>query len=901
MNRLLAALCVGLICGPAGLPAQSAPPPNVILLMADDLGWADTGFNGSRHALTPELDRMAAAGLNLTRYYAASPVCSPTRGSVLTGRHPHRYGIVHANSGHLPDEEITLAEVLRDRGYSTGFFGKWHLGTLTVDEPDSNRGGPEGIEDYMPPWRQGFERVFATEAKVPTFDPMLRRRDVSRDTWWDPVASPAGAEPYGTAYWREDGTRVSENLRGDDSRVIMDRAIEFISDAANTRRPFLAVIWFHAPHLPVVAGAEHRRPFAHLDPYAQHYFGSILALDEQVGRLRRSLRELGLAENTLVWFSSDNGPEGQADTAPGSAGLLRGRKRDLYEGGIRVPGLVEWPGVVSAGSSSDDPVVSSDVFPTLLEIVGEAPPPGRRLDGESVLPLLRGRSGIRRAPIGFEFQGAAALSDARYKLVRPRHGHGPDDARAGPPPPYELYDVVADPGERVDLAADRPATASRLRAALEEWRSDVRADADDLAHGVLVPIGRGWARSSVNTVIFRQNSLVTHGDTQYAAYYDPEGRMVLASRRLGTRDWRITPTRYTGNVRDAHNSISLAVDGAGVLHVAWDHHGQPLNYARGKAPGSLELTDPLPMTSHRENRVTYPQFYLLPDGDLLFLYRDGASGSGDLLLNRWDAEGASWNVVQHPLISGEGERNPYNKQLAVDDRGGLHLSWTWRETPDVATNHDVLYAYSPDGGRTWQTSDRRVYELPITQATAEIARRVPQGSELINQTSTAVDAQGRPLIATYWRPDGTEVPQFHLVWHDGATWRTSRVGSRTQPFRLSGGGTRRIPISRPLVLADVSGRVHVIFRDEERGGGITLATSEDPARREWRLRQVVAAPVGQWEPTHDPSLWKGRGELHLLHQRVGQGQGETLEDLEPQPVSVLEVRFAPAAGDSRGR
>ena len=296
------------------------------------------------------------------------------------------------------------------------------------------------------------------------------------------------------------------------------------------------------------------------------------------------------------------------------------------------------------------------------------------------------------------------------------------------------------------------------------------------------------------------------------------------------------------------------------------------------------------MTGLREARVTYPQFYALPAGDLLFVYRDGASGNGDVLVNRYDARRDAWRAVAHPLIAGEGRRNAYVNQLAIDARGGWHVTWTWRESPDVATNHDVLYAFSPDEGATWRTSDGRAYALPITARDAEVAWAVPQRSELINQTTAAADARGRPMVATYWRDASSEVPQLRLVWHDGARWRASQVGTRTQPFRLSGGGTKRIPLSRPLVLAGRGGAVHVVFRDAERGGGITVATSTDPARATWRLSELRAAGVGQWEPTHDPVAWRRDGRLYLFVQRVGQGDGETLEDVAPQPVSVLEWR-----------
>jgi hypothetical protein len=244
--------------------------------------------------------------------------------------------------------------------------------------------------------------------------------------------------------------------------------------------------------------------------------------------------------------------------------------------------------------------------------------------------------------------------------------------------------------------------------------------------------------------------------------------------------------------------------------------------------------------------------------------------------------------VAQPLIAGEGLRNAYPNPLVVDGRGGWHVSWTWRETPDVATNHDVLYAYSPDQGRTWLTSAGRRYDLPIVAGSAEVIRQVPQRSGLINQTSMAVDAEARPVIATYWRPPGSEVPQYQLVWFTGSEWRTTAIGHRRQPFRLEGEGTRRIPMSRPLVLAGEEGEVYVVFRDQERGGGVTVACSSDAGRAEWYFRQLTDAPVGLWEPTHDPVVWLKRGALHLFHQVVGQGDAETLENLPAQPVSVLE-------------
>jgi hypothetical protein len=401
-------------------------------------------------------------------------------------------------------------------------------------------------------------------------------------------------------------------------------------------------------------------------------------------------------------------------------------------------------------------------------------------------------------------------------------------------------------------------------------------------------LGLGWARSSVNAVIFRTASLASHGSIQYAAYYDDSAHVVLAKRRIGDTTWTISRTPYTNDVSDAHNAIAIAVDGSGVLHVAWAEHNKALHYARAVRAGSLVLGPPEPMTGRREERVTYPQFYSLPGGDLLFVYRDGQSGRGDVLLDRYDVRRRAWRVLQHPLIAGEGMRNAYVNQLAIDARGGWHLSWVWRDSPDVASNHDVLYARSADEGRSWHTSSGAAYSLPITAASAEVAWAVPHASELINQTSGAVDRNGRPLIATYWRDTGSEVPQLRLVWHDGTRWRASRVGDRTLAFRLSGGGTKRIPLSRPQVLVGRSGDVIVVYRDQERGGGVTVARSTDPARARWTVRELWTSPVGQWEPTYDVDRWRRDGRLSLFVQRVGQGDAESLEDVSAQPVLVLD-------------
>ncbi len=461
---------------------DAGPKPNIVLMMADDLGWGDVGFNGNKVIRTRHLDAMASAGLKFNRFYSAAPVCSPTRGSCVTGRHPYRYGIFSANVGHMPSDELTLAELLKRLGYTTGHFGKWHLGTLSTSEKDSNRGGsPNGAKHYSPPWKNGFDICFSTEAKVPTWDPMLKSKGAKRNKWWDPVVDAAEAVPYGTAYWSNGQRIAADKLRGDDSRIIMDQALSFIVGSAQKNKPFFAVIWFHAPHLPVVAGPKYTAMYQQYDKHSQHYFGCITALDEQVGRLRQELRRLGVAKNTMVWFCSDNGPEGN-DTAPGSTGGLRGRKRSLFEGGVRVPGILEWPKGIPTARVTDIPACTSDCLPTILDVLADQvgskdrglPP----IDGESLLPLIQGRMKQRRKPIAFESAGKLALVDNQYKLIHvpeQRRRNGKRGQQQNPEvSAFMLFDLVADPNEKNDVAADHPEIVERMAADLKEWRKSCR-------------------------------------------------------------------------------------------------------------------------------------------------------------------------------------------------------------------------------------------------------------------------------------------------------------------------------------------------------------------------------------------------------------------------------------------
>ncbi len=433
----------------AGLAAALVPlrashtstRPNIILLMADDQGWGDTSYNGHPILRTPNTDDMARSGVRFNRFYAGAPVCSPTRGSCLTGRHPFRYGIFFANAGgpgqrsqyRLPHQEVTLASLLGKAGYRTGHFGKWHLG----DFEGPMKTSPSDV---------GFDEWFSTVRKVPTVDPPLGE------------------------YW-ENGKPVTTKLEGDDTQIIMDRALRFIGGAVRRKQPYCAVIWTHTPHRPVLATSDFRKPFAAYSKEEQNYWGAMTALDFQLGRLRRELRNFGTAADTMLWYASDNGPEGdqQDPNFPGSAGPFRGRKTSLFEGGIRVPGLLEWPSRIPKPRVVESAASTLDYFPTVLDALDLHPPDHRPLDGLSLMPVLFGRDRVRPKPLNFETSRITrgsprlAMIDGRMKLLT----NLTDE-------PDLLYDLESDPGEKQNLVAQRPEERLRMRSALEVWRESCR-------------------------------------------------------------------------------------------------------------------------------------------------------------------------------------------------------------------------------------------------------------------------------------------------------------------------------------------------------------------------------------------------------------------------------------------
>jgi len=367
---------IGLACALAATcaSARADQRPNIILSMGDDHGWDETGYNGHPHLRTPVLDEMAATGLRLDRFYSASPVCSPTRGSVMTGRHPNRYGTFSANWSIRP-EEVTIAQILARAGYVCGHFGKWHLGPVKAASPTN-------------PGAMGFDQW------------------LSHDNFFEmnPYLSRNGGPP--------------ERFPGESSDVCIDEAIRFIGEAKERGRPFFAVVWFGSPHEPysgldedlalyddlperyrdrtvrltsMETGLPTERP---LGEVLRERYAEITAMDRAVGRLRRYLADEGLRRNTLLWYCGDNGVPHRVTTP------FRAQKGAVYEGGVRVPGVIEWPERIRRPRATDVNAVTSDVLPTLCDLVGQ-PLPDRPLDGVSLKPVIDGQMTERPRPICF--------------------------------------------------------------------------------------------------------------------------------------------------------------------------------------------------------------------------------------------------------------------------------------------------------------------------------------------------------------------------------------------------------------------------------------------------------------------------------------------------------------------
>jgi arylsulfatase A-like enzyme len=457
-----------MLAGSAALAADANRPPNIVMFLADDLGYSDLGSFGSTFYETPHLDRLAATGMRFTSAYSACPVCSPSRASIMTGRYPQRCGITdYINMGggnqpenwrrntrlvpapysdHLALDQRTIAEVLKGAGYATFFAGKWHLG--------SQEFGPE---------KQGFQiNKGGTAAGSPR-------------SYFSPYGNP-----------RLDDGPPGEHL----TMRLAEEANRFI--AANADRAFFVMMPTYDVHIPLMAPDElvkkyeakaaklnlsgpawgkERASRVRLVQNHATYAAMIESMDAAVGRVLQKLDELGLTETTVVVFTADNGGLSTAEGSPTSNLPLRAGKGWLYEGGIRVPTIVRWPGVTPEGSTCATPISSFDYFPTFVEAAALATDSERQLDGKSIVPLLRGGK-IEPRALYWDYphygnQGGSpgsAIRDGRWKLVE-WHDEGS----------VELYDLEADPGEKRNLVGEHADLAARLRESLAKWRREVGA------------------------------------------------------------------------------------------------------------------------------------------------------------------------------------------------------------------------------------------------------------------------------------------------------------------------------------------------------------------------------------------------------------------------------------------
>ena len=415
--------------------------------------------------------------------------------------------------------------------------------------------------------------------------------------------------------------------------------------------------------------------------------------------------------------------------------------------------------------------------------------------------------------------------------------------------------------------------------------------AQTLAPGVtLVPVAPGYASVAINDTSFTRHNLVSLGTTQYIAFYSPTTNVTVGRRTLGTTSWELKASSLKpSNAGDAHDVVSIGIGSDGFLHCSWGMHAETLHYARSASAWSLTLVQTT-MTG-AENTVTYPQFFQCPNGDVLFHFREGASGAGDTYLNRWSSTKHSWTNVnfkagQQPYIKGTTgnsatDCNAYPNFQCFDSHTNLVVTWVWRASAStIETCHDTLYARSPDYGVTWLKYDGTPYTLPITRDTADNIWPIALNHTLMNQNGQCIDTNGRPVIALWYAPGCTGTPiQYHVIWNDGEQWRTNQVGNRV-------GTSADAWPKRPIVVCDKANRLFMVFTDPERGYVPTLAWTSDPNRAAWNFANLTSDYMGTgWEPTYDPVVWERDGKLHMLYQCITGVTGGT-------PISVLQ--FDPA-------
>lgn len=443
MKSRLLIICVMLL----SVFVSAAPTrPNFVIILTDDLGYGDLGCYGNQVIKTPHLDRLAKQSLRLTSFYSAAPVCSPSRAALLTGRIPQREGIFDwiPNDApiYLPRNVPTIATLLRANGYATALVGKWHLnGKFDGSQPNPNE--------------HGFDYWFATGGY-----PMPSQRDPEN-------------------FWRPSG-KVGK-INGYSSTIIVDDAIDWLKKRDATK-PFFLFVAHHAPHEEVASADKYVQMYANgNEPNRALYYANVTEMDYETGRLLKALDDAGVSDNTFLLFTSDNGPEvlNRAPYTPrsyGSAGNLRGMKLDLYEGGIRVPAMLRWPGRIKAGTTSDAVISMLDVMPTIVELAGLKLPANRTIDGQSLNRFLRNGKLQRKQPLYWQYDNAhtSAPNDLAVPKLALRDGDWKLLAHIGFDH-LELYNVRRDESETVNLAAQHPARVNAMLRRLRQTYQEIKA------------------------------------------------------------------------------------------------------------------------------------------------------------------------------------------------------------------------------------------------------------------------------------------------------------------------------------------------------------------------------------------------------------------------------------------
>ena len=453
----------------------SARKPNFLQILTDDQGWGDLKSYGHVFLDTPHIDQLAKEGIKFTHCYAPGSVCSPSRSSILTGRTPYRNGVFRFIPAdhfcHLKGEEVTLPQLLRKNGYQTAHFGKWHLSHFT-EEATEERGRPQPFENFG----------FSAHPEQPTMD------DYGYDYWFATgnVARPSHKNPNNFFL----NGKAMGLMEGFSAQIVAHELVKWLRQHRDDNRPFFITLWFHEPHGPVESDPRFIERYEEVrDPSFQQYLANVTQIDEAVGQVVEALKNIGVYDETLIWYTSDNGPEGFHQYGSfnnenrigrpryrGSTGGLRGRKRHTHEGGIRVPGIISWPAGfkrngIDPGGISAEPIIGSDIFPTLLEIAGIDLPEYVTFDATSILPILENKEFQRSRPLYWRntyYDFRIALREGDWKII------GRSDHTG-----FELYNLVTDPRETTDLSAHEPELFQRLKSALIDYDIEVLREGPD--------------------------------------------------------------------------------------------------------------------------------------------------------------------------------------------------------------------------------------------------------------------------------------------------------------------------------------------------------------------------------------------------------------------------------------